>query len=282
MSTAPSSSPTPAPSLVTSVIDRYWEIWGEVLGLIGSWANMLFDVLVWVVRSLIQRRARFGAQALAVQVVRVGTRSIGIVLLVSGCIGIILALQTAPSLREFGQVDKVANLVGVAVFRELGPLIAAIVLTGFAGASIAAELGTMKVGEEIEALEAMALNPIRFLVMPRVIATAGSLIVLSVFADICSVVFGGVVGVFVLDIPYEVYKLNTLSQLRPVDFNTGLIKAAVFGTLLGLIACTNGLKVTGGAAGVGKATTNTVVQTTVAIVVCDLLFSALFFSLGLN
>ncbi len=280
MSTAP--SPAPTPSLVTSVIDRYWEIWGEVLGLIGSWANMLFDVLVWIVRSLIQRRARFGAQALAVQVVRVGTRSIGIVLLVSGCIGIILALQTAPSLREFGQVDKVANLVGVAVFRELGPLIAAIVLTGFAGASIAAELGTMKVGEEIEALEAMALNPIRFLVMPRVIATAGSLIVLSVFADICSVVFGGVVGVFVLDIPYEVYKLNTLSQLRPVDFNTGLIKAAVFGTLLGLIACTNGLKVTGGAAGVGKATTNTVVQTTVAIVICDLLFSALFFSLGLN
>ncbi|MEI6878135.1 MAG: ABC transporter permease [Planctomycetota bacterium] len=280
MSTAP--SPAPTPSLVTSVIDRYWEIWGEVLGLIGSWANMLFDVLVWIVRSLIQRRARFGAQALAVQVVRVGTRSIGIVLLVSGCIGIILALQTAPSLREFGQVDKVANLVGVAVFRELGPLIAAIVLTGFAGASIAAELGTMKVGEEIEALEAMALNPIRFLVMPRVIATAGSLIVLSVFADICSVVFGGVVGIFVLDIPYEVYKLNTISQLRPVDFNTGLIKAAVFGTLLGLIACTNGLKVTGGAAGVGKATTNTVVQTTVAIVICDLLFSALFFSLGLN
>ena len=280
MSTAP--SPAPTPSMVTSVIDRYWEIWGEVLGLIGSWANMLFDVLVWIVRSLIQRRARFGAQALAVQVVRVGTRSIGIVLLVSGCIGIILALQTAPSLREFGQVDKVANLVGVAVFRELGPLIAAIVLTGFAGASIAAELGTMKVGEEIEALEAMALNPIRFLVMPRVIATAGSLIVLSVFADICSVVFGGVVGIFVLDIPYEVYKLNTLSQLRPVDFNTGLIKAAVFGTLLGLIACTNGLKVTGGAAGVGKATTNTVVQTTVAIVICDLLFSALFFSLGLN
>ena len=280
MSTAP--SPAPTPSMVTSVIDRYWEIWGEVLGLIGSWANMLFDVLVWIVRSLIQRRARFGAQALAVQVVRVGTRSIGIVLLVSGCIGVILALQTSPSLREFGQVDKVANLVGVAVFRELGPLIAAIVLTGFAGASIAAELGTMKVGEEIEALEAMALNPIRFLVMPRVIATAGSLIVLSVFADICSVVFGGVVGVFVLDIPYEVYKLNTLSQLRPVDFNTGLIKAAVFGTLLGLIACTNGLKVTGGAAGVGKATTNTVVQTTVAIVICDLLFSALFFSLGLN
>jgi phospholipid/cholesterol/gamma-HCH transport system permease protein len=172
--------------------------------------------------------------------------------------------------------------VGVAVTRELGPLIAAIVLTGFAGASIAAELGTMKVGEEIEALEAMALNPIRFLVVPRVIATAVSLVVLSVFADICSIVMGGLIGITVLDIPYETYKLNTINQLRPVDFNTGLIKAAVFGTLLGLIACSNGLRVTGGAAGVGRATTNTVVQSTVAIVICDLLFSSLFYSLGLN
>ncbi len=277
-----STSASQRPSLFTGAVDRYWEIWSSVLGLVGSWANLAFDVLVWIVRSLVRRRARFGAQALATQIVRVGTRSIGIVMLVSGCIGIILALQTAPTFEQYGQVDKVANLVGVAVFRELGPLIAAIVLTGFAGASIAAELGTMKVGEEIEALEAMALNPIRYLVMPRVIATAVSLIVLTVFADICSVVMGGVVGVCFLDIPYEVYRSNTITQLRPVDFNTGLFKAAVFGVLLGLIACTNGLKVTGGAAGVGRATTNTVVQTTVAIVICDLLFTALFFSLGLN
>lgn len=270
------------PAFPIRFIDWYWTVWSDVFGLVGAWAALLHQVSVWVIRSLVQRRARFGAQALAEQIVRVGTRSIGIVLLVSGCIGIILALQTAPSLREFGQTDKVANLVGVAVTRELGPLIAAIVLTGFAGASIAAELGTMKVGEEIEALEAMALNPIRFLVVPRVIATAVSLVVLSVFADICSIVMGGVIGIMVLDIPYETYKLNTINQLRPVDLNTGLVKALVFGTLLGLIACSNGLRVTGGAAGVGRATTNTVVQTTVTIVVCDLLFSSLFYSLGLN
>ncbi len=270
------------PALPLRLIDWYWTVWSDVFALVGAWSALLHQVVVWVIRSLIQRRARFGGQALAEQIVRVGTRSIAIVLLVSGCIGIILALQTAPSLSDFGQTDKVANLVAVAVTRELGPLIAAIVLTGFAGASSAAELGTMKVGEEIEALEAMALNPIRFLVVPRVIATAISLLVLSVFADICSVVMGGVVGILVLDIPYETYKLNTINQLRPVDFNTGLIKALVFGTLLGLIACSNGLRVTGGAAGVGRATTNTVVQTTVAIVICDLLFSSLFYSLGLN
>ena len=278
----PAETTTAKPAFPLRLIDWYWAIWSDVFGLVGAWAALLHQVSVWMVRSLVQRRARFGAQALAEQVVRVGTRSIGIVLLVSGCIGVILALQTAPSLSDFGQTDKVANLVGVAVTRELGPLIAAIVLTGFAGASIAAELGTMKVGEEIEALEAMALNPIRFLVVPRVIATAVSLVVLSVFADICSIVMGGPIGITVLDIPYETYKLNTINQLRPVDFNTGLIKAAVFGTLLGLIACSNGLRVTGGAAGVGRATTNTVVQSTVAIVICDLLFSSLFYSLGLN
>ena len=213
---------------------------------------------------------------------RVGVRSIGIVGLVSGSIGIILALQTSPSLATFGQIDKVANLIAVAVFRELGPLIAAIVLTGFAGASIAAELGTMVVGEEIEALEAMALNPIRFLVMPRVVATTLSLILLSVLSDLMSVIMGGVAGVFFLDIPYELYKQNTIDQLKLSDFTTGLLKAAVFGLILGLIACQNGLRVTGGAAGVGKATTNTVVQTVVSVVLADLLFTAIFYALGWN
>ncbi len=213
---------------------------------------------------------------------RVGVRSIGIVSLVSGSIGIILALQTSPSLATFGQIDKVANLIAVAVFRELGPLIAAIVLTGFAGASIAAELGTMVVGEEIEALEAMALDPIRFLVVPRVVATTLSLILLSVLSDLMSVIMGCVAGVFFLDIPFELYKQNTIDQLKLSDFTTGLLKAAVFGLILGLIACQNGLRVTGGAAGVGKATTATVVQTVVSVVLADLLFTAIFYALGWN
>lgn len=263
-------------------VNRYWQIWEDVLELIGAWGNLLVTVAAWVVRALVLRQVRFRAHEHAVQIVRVGTRSIGIVLLVSGAIGMILALQTAPSLEDFGQADKVANLVAVAVFRELGPLMAAIVLTGFAGASIAAELGTMKVSEEIEALEAMALNPIRFLVVPRVVATAVSLVMLAVLADICSVFFGGVIGVTALGIPYEVYKANTLAQLVPSDFYTGLLKAAVFGVLLGLIACTNGLRVEDGAAGVGRATTATVVQTTVAIVIADLLFSVVFYGLGWN
>ncbi|MBC23036.1 MAG: hypothetical protein CMJ32_03855 [Phycisphaerae bacterium] len=266
-----------------SKLTRALEIWGTLwvssFELIGRLWLLLVEVFGWLYKSLVLRQVRVGKTALVSQIVRVGVRSIGIVMLVSACIGIILALNTASPLQEYGQIDKVANLVGVAVFRELGPLIAAIVLTGFAGASIAAEIGTMVVGEEIEALESMALNPIRFLVVPRVIATTLSLVLLTVIGDVTAVISGGLLGVLWLDIPYEVYKANTLIQLTWSDFLTGLLKAGVFGMILGLIACSNGLRVSGGAAGVGRATTDTVVQTVVTVIIADLVFSMLFYQL---
>jgi phospholipid/cholesterol/gamma-HCH transport system permease protein len=249
--------------------------------LVGGLFWLLCDVIAWLRRSAMGQ-VRLGRPAIITQYVRVGVRAIGTVTLVSACIGLILALQMAPPLEEFGQTDKVANIIAVAVFRELGPLIAAIVLAGFAGAAIAAEIGTMVVGEEVEALEAHALNPVRFLVLPRVLATTGSLVVLTVYADITSVVSGGVMGVFFLDIPYAAYKQNTLDQLKVSDFLTGLIKGGVFGAILGLIACWNGLRVTGGAEGVGRATTDTVVQTVVSVVIADLFFTALFYAIGWN
>ena len=262
--------------------NQWAEKWLATFELVGAVTLLGALVFQWLHRALLLRRVRFGFPAAVAQMVRVGVRSISIVMLVSGCIGIILALQTSPSLHDFGQTDKVANLIAVAVFRELGPLVAAIVLTGFAGASIAAEIGTMVVGEEIEALESMALDPVRFLVVPRVVATTISLVLLAVIGDLTSVIMGGVTGVFFLDIPYELYKNNTINQLKVGDFTTGLFKAGVFGTILGLIACHNGLRVTGGAAGVGRATTDTVVQTVVTVVLADLLFSALFYAFGWN
>ena len=250
------------------------------LGVLGGIVWLGFDVLNWLWQCLVLRRARFGRTAMVTQLLRVGVQSIGIVALISGAIGLILALQTAPSLEQFGQTDKVANLVGVAIFRELGPLIAAIVLTGFAGASIAAEIGTMVVGEEIEALESMALNPIRFLVIPRVLATTISLIFLTILADVMAVLAGAGIGITQLGIPAQVYIDNTVNQLTSADFLTGLAKAAVFGVILGLLACRNGLNVKGGAAGVGKATTDTVVQTTVTIIIADLFFTSFFYAVG--
>jgi phospholipid/cholesterol/gamma-HCH transport system permease protein len=175
----------------------------------------------------------------------------------------------------------VANIISIAVLRELGPLIGAIVLTGFAGASIAAEIGTMVVSEEVEALEAHALNPVRFLVVPRVLATLISMTCLAVIASVVSIAAAILISMTVLNIPFATFMRNMLDQAKLVDFATGVSKGTVFGTLIGVIACINGLKVTGGAAGVGQATTGTVVQSIVAIVIADLAFTAVFFALGL-
>lgn len=269
------------PSRLTAAVAA---VGSPVVGLLeyaGGLTWLAIDTAGWLLRGLFTpRKVRFGWGALWTQLVRVGVRSVGIICLVSMCIGLILVLQMAPPLKNFGQVDMVANVNAVAILRELGPLISAIVLTGFAGASIAAELGTMVVGEEIEALESMALNPVRFLVVPRVLAATIALVILTVFGDLVALGSGAVMGVVGLDIPWGVYKANTLEQAKLADFVTGCFKSGVFGFLIGLIACHNGLRVSGGAAGVGQATTMTVVLSIVSIIGADLLFTAVFYVLG--
>jgi phospholipid/cholesterol/gamma-HCH transport system permease protein len=251
-----------------------------LLDQIGGLTYLCYDTIRWIVLACVKRNIRIGRAALTSQFVRVGVRSVGIVCLVSGAIGFILGLQMSPPLDQLGQRELVPNIIAVAVLRELGPLIAGIVLTGFAGAAIAAELGTMVVGEEIEALEAHALNPIRFLVVPRVIACVGSMFLLAVLANTCAVGAGFIMGVTVLDLPPGLYIDNTLAQVTNTDYITGLVKSLIFGLEIALIACYNGLNVTGGAEGVGRATTSTVVQSIVAIIFADLIFSAAFYALG--
>lgn len=270
----------PKLQLPIRILNWWGSFWISLFEFLGGILWLLIEVGNLICFSCILHRVRFGKGAFITQIVRIGVRSIGIVCLVCACIGLILAIQMQPPLSEFGQADKIANIVGVAVLRELGPLIAAIVLTGFAGASIAAELGTMVVGEEIEALRSQALNPIRFLAMPRVIATVLSLTLLTIIGDVVAVVAACFVTVQFLGVPFDVYVDNTLSQVVIADFTTGLIKAAVFGMILAAIACHNGLKVTGGAAGVGKATTDTVVQTILTIVIVDMLFTLVFYQFG--
>ncbi len=248
---------------------------------IGDAIFLFLDAFRWIWRAATRRRIRLGRSAIVNQIIRVGVRSIFIVSLVSAAVGLILALQLAPPLEEFGRKDLVANIIGVAVFRELGPLIGAIVLTGFAGASITAEIGTMVVAEEIEALEAHALNPVRFLVVPRLLASILSMTALAVIADVVAVGAAVAISVTVLAIPYATFMDNMLEQVKLVDFLTGVSKGAIFGMLIGTIACVNGLRVVGGAAGVGIATTRTVVQSIVAIIIADLIFTAIFYALGL-
>ncbi|MEM8873494.1 MAG: ABC transporter permease [Planctomycetota bacterium] len=232
-------------------------------------------------RGLVTGRGRkLGWSNLWAQMVRVGVKAIGIVSLVVFCIGAILTLQIAPILEDFGVVEEVARIIGIAMTRELGPLVGAIVLTGYAGAAIAAELGTMEVSEEIEAMRTHAIDPVRFLVLPRVVATTVMTTCLAVVADVMGIVGGMLVGRYVLGLSIQRYIGDTLLAITLLDFGTGLVKAAVFGAIISGLACYMGLSVRGGAMGVGRNTTLTVVYTIVALIFVDLLFTATFFFLG--
>ena len=222
-------------------------------------------------------KPRIKADETFFQMVRLGVRAIPIIFLVQIFVGMILALQLAPVLADYGQLDKVATVVSIAVFRELGPLISAVVLTGFAGAAIAAELGTMVVGEEIAALTTSAVNPIRFLVVPRVIACILMTVALTVLADIVGAIGGGLVDRFILMRDSWEYYHTTIDSLQAKDFVTGLIKSGIFGFLIAMIACYEGLGVRGGAEGVGRATTQSVVLAIFLIIAADCAFTTVFY-----
>ena len=216
-------------------------------------------------------------EAVAAQMMRVGVRAIPIVFVVVFFIGVIVAIQLAVIMKRFGVQEFIASVVGVATVRELGPLMTGIVLSGFAGASIAAELGTMKVGEEIDAMVSSALSPYRFLVAPRVLACVIMMPVLTVFANAMGILGGFVVSVGLLDISAELYIDRTIEAMDVKDVMTGLFKAGVFGAVIGFVSCLAGLEVRGGAAGVGRATTAAVVLGILSIIVSDCVFTAIFF-----
>jgi phospholipid/cholesterol/gamma-HCH transport system permease protein len=243
--------------------------------LLGRSANL-------TVKGLFVPSARIRGQTLAIQMVRLGVKAIPIVILIQMAIGMIMPLQMFPKLDEFGQADQVATINAIAAFRELGPLMTAIVLSGFAGASIAAELGTMVTSEEIEALEVMALNPVRFLVLPRLLATIMMTVMLSIIADVVMVGSGMLTGMG-LGLDSDTYYQMTLDAVDLTGFATGLIKAGIYGLLIGLISCFLGLSVKPweGSEGVGNATTKTVVYSIVAVIIAAAIFTMIFYSYGL-
>lgn len=263
------------------VLSLPFDLSRNLLRLIGGLGYLLLDTAKATRAALFSKRGRrLGWSNLWAQMDRVGVQSIPIVSLVLFCIGAILALQMAPTLDSFGLVSTIPDIIAVAVYRELGPLVSAVVLTGFAGASIAAEVGTMVVSEELEALEAQAISPIRFLVVPRVLATTIMMICIAVLGDLMGMFGGLFVSHTVLGVEYRQYLQHTFDMLQVKDFVTGLIKAGVFGALISSLACYLGMSVTGGASGVGSATTRTVVLSIVSLIIVDLMFTATFYFLG--
>jgi len=254
----------------------------RIFSMFGGMSLLLGDSMCKTAAGIFIPGRRAGGEALIFQMVRVGVRAIPIVVLIQMAIGMILPLQMFPKLDEFGQSEQIATINAIAGFRELGPLMTAVVLCGFAGASIAAELGTMVTAEEIEALKASALNPVRFLVVPRLLATIIMTVMLTVIADVV-MIGSGMFTAVKLGIDGSTYFHLTTEAVDVWGFVTGLIKAGVFGLLTGLIACHLGLSVKPwqGSEGVGRATTNTVVYCIVAIIAADAVFTLIFYSYGL-
>lgn len=219
------------------------------------------------------RRRRLPAGSLFAHAAEMGAGALPIVGLLSLLLGMTLAFQASVQLEQFGADVYVADLVGLAVVREFGPLITAIILTGRTGAAIAAELGTMRVREEVDALRAMGIRPVRFLVVPRVAALTAVQPALTLLSMFIGAVGGMVIAVALMDLTPMIFWERLVHRVRPGDFGHGLAKSLVFAWIIGLVGCYRGLRTRGGPASVGHATTRTVVASIFLIIVVDSLFA---------
>jgi phospholipid/cholesterol/gamma-HCH transport system permease protein len=207
---------------------------------------------------------------------RTGADAIPIVALINFLVGLVMAFQSAGQLQRFGANIFIADLIGISMTRELGPLMTAIVVCGRSGAAFAAELGSMKVNEEIDALRTMGFGPMRFLVLPRTLALMLVMPMLVLIADAMGIVGGMLVGVYSLDLTPMAYLIQLQKAVKAWDLYSGLIKAVVFGLAIAVISCQQGLATSGGAEGVGRRTTGAVVTTLFMLIVIDAIFTVFF------
>ena len=235
-------------------------------GLRGSMA-FVGETCVCALSALVHpRQFRFGDAALAFQ--RAAFDGLPISIGIGFLLGVILAFQSASALRMFGVEVYVADLLAIGLFRELGPIVTAIVLAGRSGSAFAAEIGTMKVNEELDALTTMGLPPVRFLVLPRVVAATLAMPVLTVVAEIAGLV-GGAIVLSIMNVPTTVFWSHVADISTVFMISLGLAKGAFFGLLVGLIGCCAGMNTKSTADGVGVAATSAVVGGIVAIAVSD-------------
>lgn len=250
-------------------------LWNDIVVLI-AFVGELCTALVRAARrpSLVRWRDAFLTAEL------VGVNALPIVALLGFLLGLIMAFQSAIPMRQFGADIYVANLIGLSMLRELGPLLTAIILAGRSGSAFAAELGTMKVSEELDALTTMGLEPVGFLVVPRVIAAVAMTPLLAIFAALLGLI-GGAVVMLSLGFPLVTYIIQVKSAVTVGDMVGGLGKSFAFGIVVAAIGCLRGLQTKSGASAVGESTTRAVVSGLVLITVVDGIFAVVFYYLGI-
>ncbi len=237
----------------------------------GRFFTILWRVLAWTPRR------PWDLRELLKQMVRVGIQSIPVLLLTSTFTGMVMSLQIFNVLRRFGAEAYVGSIVGLAMVRELSCVLGGLIVAGRCGSAMAAELGTMRVTEQIDALEVMATDPVHYLMVPRVWATTITLPMLILLGDLVGIWGGYLISVVLMGANPVSYMENTFRYMDLNDLFSGLIKAAVFGLLIAVIGCQKGFFTTGGAEGVGRSTTHAVVLASMAILVSDFFLTKLLF-----
>lgn len=254
-----------------TILDRIGKAFIRLFEQTGLWFDALWRTFAWMFRR------PFDVAEWFKQMVRVGVDSIPVVFLTTMFTGMVLALQTFTGFQRVHAEQFVASVVALAMLRELAPVLVGLMVTGRVGSSMAAEIGTMRVTEQIDALKALATDPIQYLFVPRVIAGIIMLPFLTVLGDALGIYGGYIVAVKLLNTNPVVYKQNTFQFLALSDLWSGLIKSAVFGLILTLTGCVRGYYTTGGAEGVGRATTYAVVSASLIILLSDFFLTKLLF-----
>jgi phospholipid/cholesterol/gamma-HCH transport system permease protein len=248
---------------------------GVVLDLLQTIGRLVLFALAAISSAV---RPPFYWRTVGRQLIDIGYFSLPVVGLTAIFTGMVLALQSYTGFSRFQAESAIPQVVVVSLLRELGPVLAGLMVAGRIGAAIAAELGTMRVTEQIDALTTLSTNPMKYLVAPRLIAGIATLPLLVLVADIIGVFGGYLVAVFKLGFNPSLYLQNTWEAFKTEDLVSGLVKAAVFGFIITLMGCFNGYHSRGGAQGVGQATTNAVVSASILILCFDYLLTELFFA----
>ncbi len=226
-------------------------------------------------------RGRFPPRgSVTVQSLRIGVDALPIVALLSLLLGLVIAFQAADQLRPFGADIYIANLVGIGMFREFGPILTGVVIAGRSGSAIAAELGTMQANEEIDALRVMGIDPGRFLILPRLVGITLMQPALTLISNVVGCLGGFLIATLYLHVPGTAYVDQSITSLDLGDLSHGLVKSAMFAVLIGIIACHAGFSVRGGAAAVGLATTRAVVASIFMLIVADSIFTTVATLIG--
>jgi phospholipid/cholesterol/gamma-HCH transport system permease protein len=233
------------------------------------------------VGRLVRGKARFRLADLLLLIQQAGAQALGIITLISFLVGLILAFVGAVQLEQFGAAIYIANLVGIAMVREMGAMMTGIVMAGRTGAAYAAQLGTMKVTQEIDALSTMGISPLDFLVLPRMIALCVMMPLLCLYADFIGIVGGATVGAGMLKLPLRVYYDQTAASVHTGDLVGGIFKASVYGVLIAISGCLRGMQCGSSSSAVGDAATSAVVTGIVFIISACGVFAVVFYALGI-